>query len=94
MQEIFLFEYIYLFIFIFFFNFFMEKMKEDSFGKKKKKRNRIFINKKKSLYPKIEYLLYKIKFYPKVKENNRDDQNQKLKKYSKKSPFIFSFEEK
>jgi hypothetical protein len=72
----------------------MEKMKEDSFRMLKKKRNRIFINKKKSLYPKIEYLLYKIKFYPKVKENNRDDQNQKLKKYSKKSPFIFSFEEK
>ena len=55
----------------------------------KKKRKRIYINKKKSLYPKFEFLISKLKFYPKVKENNRADQNQKLKKYSNQSPIIF-----
>jgi hypothetical protein len=55
----------------------------------KKKRKRLYINKKKSLYPKFEFLLSKLQFYPKVKENNRADQNQKLKKYSNQSPIIF-----
>jgi len=55
----------------------------------KKKRKRLHINKKKSLYPKFEFLLNKLKFYPKVKENNRADQNQKLIKYSNQSPIIF-----
>jgi hypothetical protein len=57
-------------------------MEQKSFLKKKRK----FKN---SLCLKVNFLLYKLKVYKDVKENCREDQTQKLKKYNNNPPFKF-----
>lgn len=57
-------------------------MEQKLFLKKKRK----FKN---SLCLKVNFLLYKLKVYKDVKENCRDDQTQKLKKYNTNPPFKF-----